>query len=310
MLDEAVTRRLALIKNMYRIAVQESQRPEPLCIISVLTFHDAIELFLELSCRTLDVDSENVSFMGYWDRLNAKLQEMKREGEVTQKASMQRLNKARVGLKHYGTMPSKLEIETFRSNVTSFFEENTPTIFKIGFASISLIDMVECNDAKNSLHEAEDLLARGKLTEALEKVAVAFRQVIGDHENRMRQKFGITPFFFGRHMAFPTSFSMGLDRSDRMAGFVDKVNVSIENLREAVRILGLGIDYRKYVRFQSLTPTVYLTDKGYLVSTSLHAFAQPSTEEPTVAKEDVQFCIDFTIESAITIQEFESGLER
>jgi len=236
--------------------------------------------------------------MTYWNRLNTKLKKMKREGEITQKASMQRLNKARVGLKHYGNMPSKLEIEAFRSNVTSFFEDSTPTIFGVDFATISLIDIVQCSDAKNSLREAEDMLAKGKPREALEKVAVAFRQIIDDHERRMEEKFGIAPIFFGRDMAFLSSFSLGLDRGDhrdrKMADFVDKVKESIERLREAIRILGLNIDYRKYVRFRSVTPLVYYSkDIGYEVPRGLRDFVQP-LEEPVVAKEDVQFCIDFT----------------
>lgn len=55
---------------------------------------------------------------------------------------MKRLNKARVQLKHYGTSPSKLDIEAFRATVTNFFDENTPKIFGIDFSSVSLVDLV------------------------------------------------------------------------------------------------------------------------------------------------------------------------
>jgi hypothetical protein len=46
MLEESIVRRLAFIKYLYAVAIEQSKRPEPLCSASILTFHDAIELFL------------------------------------------------------------------------------------------------------------------------------------------------------------------------------------------------------------------------------------------------------------------------
>jgi len=42
MLNESVVRRLAFIKYLYKVAIEQSQRLEPLCATSILTFHDAI----------------------------------------------------------------------------------------------------------------------------------------------------------------------------------------------------------------------------------------------------------------------------
>lgn len=66
---------------------------------------------------------------------------------------MRRLNRARVALKHHGTMPSKLDIEAFRGSTTNFFEDNTGIVFGIRFTDISLVDLVQCKDAKNNLKE-------------------------------------------------------------------------------------------------------------------------------------------------------------
>jgi len=133
-------RRLAFIKYLYQVAVEQSQRLEPLCSTSILTFHDAIELFLQLASEYLDVGKGRPSFMEYWEILasTSKLP----EGVLIQKESMRRLNKARVALNHHGILPSKLGIEAFRASVTNFFEENTPLIFDIKFSEISLIELV------------------------------------------------------------------------------------------------------------------------------------------------------------------------
>ena len=78
MLDESVIKRLALIKYFYKEAVEQSQRPEPLCSASILTFHDAIEFFLQLASEYLDVGRGQPSFMEYWEILASKLPEGQR----------------------------------------------------------------------------------------------------------------------------------------------------------------------------------------------------------------------------------------
>ena len=44
--------------------------------------------------------------------------------------------------------------------------------------------------------------------------------------------------------------------------FVDNVREAIEALQKAVKILSLGLDYKKYTRFGLLTPTVMRTVNG------------------------------------------------
>jgi len=302
MLDKSVVKRLALIKYFYKVAIEQSQRPEPLCSASVLTFHDAIEFFLQLASEYLDVGRGQPSFMEYWEILASKLS----EGVPTQKESIRRLNRARVALKHHGTSPSKLDIEAFRASATNFFEENTSPIFDIKFSEISLIELVQCEEIKNNLEESERLLEENKIEESLDKVAISFTQLIDDYESRKRGRFGRSPFFFGESLTFLSSFHMGIDRSQerKLANFVDKIKESVEALQVAVKILSLGVDYRRYVKFRLLTPHIDRALAGnYLISRGNWG------EKGVPSVEDVQFCIDFVIESAVILQEFDFNIE-
>lgn len=302
MLDESVIKRLALIKYFYKEAVEQSQRPEPLCSASILTFHDAIEFFLQLASEYLDIGKKQPSFMEYWKILASKLP----KGVPTQKESMRRLNGARVALKHHGTSPSKLDIEAFRASATNFFEENTPPIFGIKFSEISLIELVQCEETKNNLKESEQLLEENKIEDSLDKVALAFTQLIDDYESRKRGHFGRSPFFFGESLTFLGSFHMGIDRSQerKLADFVDKIKKSVEALQVAVKILSLGVDYRRYVKFRLLTPHIDRALAGnYLISRVNWG------EKGVPSVKDVQFCIDFVIESAVILQEFDFNIE-
>ena len=307
MLDKGViVKRLAFIKYLYKLAVDQSRKPEPLCSASILTFHDAIELFLQLASEHLDVGKQQPSFIEYWDLISQKLPDQ----ELTQKESMRRLNKARVALKHHGTLPSKLDIEAFRASATNFFEENTRIVFDIDFSDITLIELIQCEDVKDSLKDAEKCLKENKIEESLDKVALAFAQLIDDYESRKTGRYGRSPFFFGESMTFLNSLYMGIDKATgsvferRLAEFIDKVKKSIERLQEAVKFLSLGIDYRRYVKFRLLTPYIFRALDG---TYHIHRVQWGSKGKPTT--EDVQFCIDFVIESAVTLQEFDFSVE-
>jgi hypothetical protein len=305
MLNESVViKRLAFIKYLYKVAIKQSQTPEPLCVASILTLHDAVELFIQLACEYLDVGKGKgeIRFLEYWGILASKLP----PGVPTHKESMEKLNRARVDLKHLGILPSKSQIEEFRAIVTNFFEENSLRIFGIKFSEVSLIDLVQSQEAKINLKEAMQLLEQNKVEESLDKVALAFEQLIDDYERRKIDQFGRFPFFIGEDLTFLDSFSIGIDRSQlgKISDFIDKVKESVEALQKAVKILSLGIDYRKYVKFRLFTPRIYRTLDG---TYHIQRIQYGSKGIPSV--EDAQFCIDFVIESAIALQEFDFSIE-
>jgi hypothetical protein len=104
-MDPSDLKRLAFIKYLFTIALDQSYLPEPAGAAAILTFHDAIELFNQLACEYLDIDtigkgSKQINFIEYWDLISLKLSQ-----PLPQKESMNRLNKARVALKHHGNLP-------------------------------------------------------------------------------------------------------------------------------------------------------------------------------------------------------------
>jgi len=287
-MDSATTRRLAFIRYIYTVGIAQSRQPEPMSAVCVLSFHDSIELFLQLSSEVLNVGSNQPGFLGYWDILSKKT-----STPVSQKESMRRLNKSRVALKHHGTLPSRLDIEAFRASVSSFFAENTPLIFGVDLDSVSLVDLIVADGARNALRDAQTELDSGNLLECLDQCAVSFAKLVDDYEDRKSSQYGQSPFFFGRDMHSLDSFSMGI-RGD-IGRFVDQVKESIDAMQSAIRILSLGLDYRQFIKFDLYTPTVYHTLSG--TGMMRH---RGSSE---VTQEECRFCIDFVIDSALQLQD-------
>src|SRR5687767_13615592 len=96
-----IMRRLAFAKYVYSLGILESRKRAPLSAAALFMFHDAVELFLEAGSEYLDTGKPQPNFLDYWDLLSKRSSE-----PISHKESMRRLNKARVSLKHHGTMPS------------------------------------------------------------------------------------------------------------------------------------------------------------------------------------------------------------
>ena len=300
-LHQTTVTRLAFIKYLYETGVSQSHAPSPLSCASILTMHDAVELFLQLSSEHLNAGAGHPGFMDYWDILNPKLAPK----ELQQKESMRRLNKARVALKHHGTFPSDLDIESFRASTSNFFQDNTLFVFGVTLEEISLIEFVNPDASRQKLKDAQGQIQSGDTLSALDNIALAFTEMIADYEDRKRNQYRTSPFYFGQSMTFLSSFHMGLSTgslssSDRKLGdFVDKVKESIESMQSAIKMLALGIDYRKYSRFKMLTPHLTRVMCGEWL---IHRRFKDDQKPP---QNDATFCIDFVIESALALAEFD-----
>lgn len=299
--EEAV-RRLAFIKYLHSLGLEQSRKAEPYCWVSILTLHDTVELFLELAAEYLGVSKKlkTLRFENYWDNINPILKN-NGKNELTQRITMEKLNGSRVAFKYHGNPPSIEIINNSRVNVTNFLEENTSIVFDIKFSEVSLIDLIQCENSKRNLKEAKQLLQKGKKEDALDKVARAFAQLIDDYEDGKRDAFGHSPFSFANLWRFSTRKK----NLEDVESHFDEVDGAIAKLQESVKILALGLDYRKYIKFQLLTTRAILRIPG-----GDYDIQRMERVVDKLTEEDIQSCIDFVVESAITLQEFDFSPKR
>lgn len=289
MQDEDVVKRLAFIRYMYQVGVEQSRKSEPLSALSILTFHDSVELFLQLVCVVKGVKSTNITFMSYWDEIKNKTTLI-----LTQKETMRKLNDARVQLKHSGVIPSHFEIVSADHSVTNFFLENTPLVFEMQFESVSMSYFVQCVQAKENLDMATRLIEESKFEESLDKISLAFEQIIDDYElKKVRESGGRSPFSRPQ----PKSYRMGIKDRIQKEYFKD-IDDSIELLQKKIKIFDLGLDAKHYAKFESLTP-------WWRKDISGHYFSHKYKRDKPLTINDCLFCFDFVVESALHIQELE-----
>jgi len=298
MMDQLTMQRLGLIRYIYNNAMEESKQPEPFRAVSILRFHDSVELFLDLICDKFGISAKaTYQFNDYWNAIGNHLQQGQ---SLSQKRAIDRLSMARAGFKHHGNMSSTSDIEKFRVNVTDFFEENTPLIFGIDFSEVSMSYLIKNDEVRITLEKASKLIEGGDKETAIEKIAIAFAQLLEDFESKTRTDFGKSLFSFDHSLAgimpIGSDDETVADLASEVESFASDVESAIADMQNALKILALGLDYRRYVRFKLLTPTAKRFSNGnYKVHPNL-------SKVETLTLDHCRFCYDFVIESAIELQ--------
>lgn len=295
-LDTDKTKRLVFIKYIYEKAVEQSYKPYPSSQMSVLMFHDAAELFLILIYEYLDIQSKIQGFMDYWNNI-----EQNTEIKVAYKKSMQKLNKSRNDLKHSAIPTHDFLVEEFRINSKNFFEENSSSILGVNFSELSLVDLVQYEDTKKSIKEAQKAIENGDLNKSRDKITIAFAQMIDEYENNIKNLYGRSPFLFGESVfMYSNSVTVGnriYRPNEQLDMAINKLGRSVENFQDIVKIISLGIDPRKYIKFRLITPTFHRNNNGN--------YTKVKKSNSPAAIEEINFCLNFVIECAIILQEFD-----
>ncbi len=293
MLDkEIIIRRLAIIKYLYNIGVQQSMQVETVAGFSILTFHDCAEMFLLLVAENSNKKAES-NFMNYWDAYP----------ELTQKESIRALKDRRVSLKHKGQFPSKSDIEISRIAMLDFLEQNTKIQFQLNFNEISTSLLISYANVRDYIKQAETLYNKGDLYESLKNSKIAFMELLFAYESTKSMGYlnnGILNI--GKQIG--TDYRKLLDNDRDGKKWFEEVTDTTNKLRDILKITALGIDYKKYNFFNYVAPEVtYSWKNGERIYEYL---PQEYYEERKILRGvDCKFCIDFVIDSALKLQEFD-----
>lgn len=301
--------RLAFLRLLHIEANQQARRPEPLAAIAVLLLHDAVEQFLILAAE--HVRDVSIRRGGNHDQYFEALNE--RGIELRGRIWARRLSDVRNVLKHTGTLPAASAIEDARAGAASFFEENTPLVFAMHYDSIDMADVVPQERTRERLRAAAAAESAGDRTQAMGELAQAFRELfseqVGAGFTTGRYGFGTTirndPMFASSIGGiFQAIASLAKNNSGTIASTGRKLGQRFGELIRAVtemqagmRVLALGIDYARYLRFLNLTPSVMYDGQLHVTARSGYAPNQAEYDE----------CRLFVITSGLRLAEVDAA---
>lgn len=292
--DEA--KRLGFAKYLLNLGNREITRHEPLSSSGLLFYHDATELLLDIVSTHLNLTTKSCAFMEYWKLI--KPPHIASPG-LPQEKEFDKLNRARVALKHHGLHPSRSELGDFKGVVQRFFETTIKIVFDETLDSISLTEFISDNDVRELVTNATTALHGGDSYGATVKAAEAFDLLCkgalgriggrGRHDALLLPQIGNPPHIYRRENGPADS---------NAHEFFSSVKKALEALQDSVKVLSLGLDFQNYARFFALTPEVVTFLGGQTKVLDRHR-----GQKPEVSTADAEFCIEFVISSAFELQE-------
>ncbi len=287
-MDELTTKRLAIIKQLYLQGINQSYDPEPMNGFCILSFHDSVEMFMKLCAEKRNIKiNRDVNFEDYFTKIPGLLCN----------ATMANLNKKRVNLKHYGSLPSVIDIEISRANVSDFFEQNTPVFFGVKFDQISLVSLIKYNSVKDYLNKSLDAISKENFEEAILNAQKGFRELLYCHKEEISLYSYSSDLSEDFNFLSSSSMRLGIDR--KLDEFIDKVEESILEISKIVNITRWGIDYKKYCEFELLSPHIQVWFEN-----NKREYESLKNDKIICNKKNAQFCFDFVIDSALKLQRF------
>lgn len=288
MATKPALQRLVFIRHLVRLADEQSLGPYPMSCAAFLTWHDAVELTLQLLCEHKGVHPGDPPFMKYFEILEASFP----PDGVPEKARMRRLNDARRGLKHGGIPPAEHVLDECRDIVSAFFEATVPLAFGMSLDAISLAHLVGVPAAREALLQAQADRQEGRLSDALTQLSLAFAHVLAAHEIPL-EDYGI----HGDWMRSSEDEDVRRISDDLMS-----MQKALSRVEQELAMLRYGIDTRHLGVFHSLTPTTRFAAAGNPF------FMGMGSPNPTV--EEVVFCEDFVVDAALRIEQSEASTGR
>ena len=312
-LDASTMTRLALIRLLYLQGAEQAAQPEPMCLFSLLTFHDSVELFLILAADHLGVQppARDPNFLDYWHILRPT-DAFPAGVSLTGRGRMDRLNRHRNALKHAGALPSRAAVEDSLTSTKSFFEDNTEVVFGVAFDAIDMADVVPQDDIRKVLKSAASAEAAANRKEAMAYLAWAFAKLLSPYA-----QLPYSPYRFGGSIRRRTTATDGIgpaleslarevgskqvgdlrDAAERVDDIISQLHGAVPAMQRGMRVMALGIDYRRYTRFEQLTPgggrdeeqPVMIVDTDY---------------SPT--REEYDYCFQFVINAALRVAEVDA----
>lgn len=291
-LSPPTMRRLTIARYLYTQALEQERKGDLLAGLALLPFHDAVELFLQTAAETHQVSlGRTADFMAYWPAFAiAGL-------PLPYQEQMKRFNNARVEVKHRGTLPSRHDVEGFRSVVTGFLLDAAPKLFQIEFDSISLSSLVRSDEVRFQLQAAEEAVKAEQFQEALEVASKAFRLSLRFH------RYGATRVSHDQRLFDPTDVASDVKWRGREIGdsfdssrssLLEAVGELGQSLGEAITIIAYNLDYDGYRYIRTYGPVVHEMVGGNMLAQWMRA--------PTTDRRIVDRCIAFAIDAALRLE--------
>ncbi len=292
--SDVAMRRLAIARYLHGQAIEQERKGDLLAGLALLPLHDATEIFLQTAAENCNVPlPRNLDFLQYWTSFESA------GFPLPLRTQMDRFNRARVEVKHRGTLPAQHEVASFRATVTEFLATSSRQLFQIEFDEISMSRLVRSDAVRAELEEAEKASKADDTETAIRHAALAFRRALRNFRfgdpNKSWDKRLFDPLELGsdlrREALIPHSFD---------EHFARRVGDAFDRVSEAITVVAYNLDYDGYRHLLTFGPVIH---EAYGSEPVIDWMVEP-TRDQSIAERCIAFAIDaaLRLENAVSRQ--------
>lgn len=264
-IEKSVIERMVLAKRLFQQGSIACANQLDLFEFSkgLLSLQDAVELALgAIASVTRTKLKDPMAFAGYFGAINKELDQDKQLPYVRE---LSLLNKARVGVKHYGILQRPSDHAQAIGAVKPFLEYASSTFLERDFDNLSLADMIPDESIRNPIKDAERQLEKGtpeSYRECVQRLAGA--------------KYLLFDFEFDSAIAFPLGGNdsgsvsvVSLDDFIPVASFIKSYYVpsppanlafgdfSTSSHAQEIKMLQFGLDIHEFRKLSLILPRAH-----------------------------------------------------
>jgi hypothetical protein len=253
MLNEPVTKRLILSRYLFELALQNvrsQQETGDAACVNLL--QDAIEIFFVAVFDHLNVALKpRTDFPQYLDKLSDAI-----GSDLPYRRRLLEINRVRVNSKHDGISPNRKEIDGYVTDGRKFLEEMCEKILKVDYWTISLIDLLDDDEAKTLLQKAEEAHKAGEYGQCLVDCRKAFFVTFETHYDTQKDLKSIITIFGSKAPYYAR------DKDYIKQNVKDHFDYVVLDHGQVDRdLMKEGIDNTAFWNVWRLTPDVYRHEK-------------------------------------------------
>jgi hypothetical protein len=277
-LSPAVLKRLMLARFLYNQALENAKSHREVAGFAAINMlQDSIEIFFLASADFLNADiGKKTDFEQYIDKVNDHLG----DNELPFRRRLVEINKVRVLSKHEGIAPNPSELIGYFQVARDFFDQATELIFGRQFWTISLIDLLDEEESKHVLVQAEHEFNDGSFSDCL----ISCRKVLFA---KFEHRFDVAPFQSGQfENALALYGNLSPDHARNREYIANYVKtpfefIQMDHNRMTADLLKDGIDPEVFWNICRLTPSVYRRSgkAAWLVKNDLHKHDEEGLKE-------------------------------
>lgn len=269
-----------LAKSLFRKA-EEIYTPSDIFThgLTVSLLQDSAEMLVWAIAKHVDANVKpKDSFVAIIETLD------KSHGGIKLKPQIFELNSARVNFKHYGNIPSNIDIPKYIDNCRKFLQLNT-MMLGVDFDTVSSADDVSIPEIREHLKRSEDFLRNDSIEDALLESSIAF-QVLEKHAY---SKLNIDSFSINEiknsYEAWPK------DQWEKARDFTDKLFEILEHNFKYISRSQFGYSAEYFSSVKDMCYQVNLSMTGKVLG--VYNLGHASEDENSV-----KFINDFIIEAS------------